>query len=370
MYYLTEPKYKKIKIMGSGASGQTYLVEEKDSKNRFVLKEIKLTDSNSAKVNSEISILKKIKKYGCDSSLLCLHKYYIDYETFTMNIITDLFENSQTLAEYIRNYKELEVELKKQDPDTRGFLDRRDFLVIMKNLMEALVYLHKIGIAHGDLKPENILINNNLDIQIIDFGSACSKSCKYIPTLLYTAPEMITKIQKKVDLDSLQMSDVYAMGMILYLLGNFSFPFDLKMTRYHVQEELDSEDLLLLDDKSELSGELSGESNVSEKSFYELFGESIDSDKLFINLESDFTKIITLMEFYKKKENSIESSFNENDTKIDVMINRFIELMLKSYKKTNESRLSSKRLFGKLQGIIKRYNKTVENTTQIIILNE
>lgn len=41
---------------------------------------------------------------------------------------------------------------------------------VVKQIAEALSYLHKMKIAHRDIKPENILINENKEIKIIDLG--------------------------------------------------------------------------------------------------------------------------------------------------------------------------------------------------------
>jgi len=105
----------------------------------------------------------------------------------------------------------------------------------MKQVTNAIVYLHKKGIVHRDLKLENILVattqeNNGdplYDVKLTDFGLSVNKggvgsesmlqaSCG---TPVYMAPEVIQNH------DYSQQCDNWSMGVILYALMSKEFPF-------------------------------------------------------------------------------------------------------------------------------------------------
>ena len=97
---------------------------------------------------------------------------------------------------------------------------------LIKPLLEAVAYLHDLGIAHRDLKPENILCSENIeDIKIADFGLSKmvlpkEKMEGACGTLSYVAPEVLSMQGYGVQ------ADIWSVGVILFLILCGKLPFD------------------------------------------------------------------------------------------------------------------------------------------------
>lgn len=96
----------------------------------------------------------------------------------------------------------------------------------LQQIINAVEYLHRMGIAHRDLKPENLLLDFKHNIKVVDFGlsnlytepnrlmTACGSPC-------YAAPEMISGLVY----DGLK-TDLWSCGIILYAMLCGYLPFE------------------------------------------------------------------------------------------------------------------------------------------------
>ena len=108
----------------------------------------------------------------------------------------------------------------------RRGLTRQELCDLMGRIAEGLDEAHILGIVHRDVKPSNILFNQAYDAFLTDFGLAKFTGRKsgmtgmlLVGTPEYMSPEQVQRLQ--VD----GRTDIYALGVILYLILTGRHPF-------------------------------------------------------------------------------------------------------------------------------------------------
>ena len=107
----------------------------------------------------------------------------------------------------------------------RGRQTEQESRRLFQQIVSAVAYCHANGVVHRDLKAENLLLDKKNNIKIIDFGFSnyqppdqlLSTWCGSPP---YAAPELLLA----QEYDGRQ-SDVWSLGVILYILVTAGFPF-------------------------------------------------------------------------------------------------------------------------------------------------
>ena len=226
-----DAKFELLESIKSGSAGAVYRGHLKNRANskqiafKFLFdnfKEIRTKNSNDKNKKSkneqnkhlEISIHGMLKHKNIPE----IYGYY-------------KIQNSSCIAMEFTKYGD--IENFKRKILKRSSLSETLVLYIAGGIIEALYYIHsKCKIIHMDIKQQNILIDDFLTIKLTDF----SVSLKYkyakdyinlpmVGTCYYMSPEVLKR--KKILVSEASKIDVYSLGVLLYLLAFYDYPYKL-----------------------------------------------------------------------------------------------------------------------------------------------
>lgn len=107
-----------------------------------------------------------------------------------------------------------------------GRLKEKQARKFFREVVAAIDYCHSLRVIHRDIKAENLLLDRHMCVKLIDFGLSNQwtpggflKTFCGSPT--YTAPELIKRQQYEGP-----EIDIWALGVLLYVLVCGSLPFD------------------------------------------------------------------------------------------------------------------------------------------------
>ena len=196
--------------LGSGATGEVFLAEDRLLRRRVAIKVIRLEHSQ------DVTFRHRLQKEAERASQL---------NNEHIAAIHDLVEQDGRLF-LVMEYVEGETLRARM----RGPLATPEFFSIAEQCLEGVAAAHQRGILHCDLKPENLMITPEGRVKILDFGFAqpTKKEESTTRTLSsttlggtpgYMAPEVL--LGGAPD----ERSDIFSLGVVLYeaLAGHHPF---------------------------------------------------------------------------------------------------------------------------------------------------
>lgn len=206
-------KYEMGRKLGQGSFGIVYEIMNKASEEKFAIKVISKEKVGGGKASFENEVF--IMKSVIHPNLIKLEEVFESKKK--LYLITELCEAG-----------ELGKIIKKEGP-----IPEQTSKLIMRQIVDAISYLHRNDIVHRDLKLENILLKEfDPDqgiyyIKVTDFGLSSQRATAgtesmfedYCGTPLYMAPEIIENLPYS------QLCDVWALGIIMFILLTSHSPF-------------------------------------------------------------------------------------------------------------------------------------------------
>ncbi|KAG5850892.1 calcium/calmodulin-dependent protein kinase type IV [Anguilla rostrata] len=183
--------------LGRGATSVVFRCEEKQTQKPYATKILKKTIDKKI-VRTEIGVLLRLSH----PNIIRLKEIF---ETDTeIALILELVTGGELFDRIVE----------------RGYYSERDAAHVIKQILEAVAYLHENGVVHRDLKPENLLyadLSLDAPLKIADFG--LSKIIDEQVTMKtvcgtpgYCAPEILRGNAYGPEVD------MWSVGVILYIL--------------------------------------------------------------------------------------------------------------------------------------------------------
>ncbi len=207
-------RYEFIEELGVGGMGRVYKVFDKKINEDVALKILKSEISEDEKTierfGNELKFTRKIvHKNVC-------RMYDINEEKGTQYITMEYVPGEDLKSTVVRV----------------GQLSVGKAVSVAKQVCEGLIEAHKLGVVHRDLKPQNIMIDKEGNVRIMDFGIARSLKAEGITDdgIMVGTPEYMSPEQVKGE-EADHRSDIYSLGVLLYVLLTGVLPFDSETLR-------------------------------------------------------------------------------------------------------------------------------------------
>lgn len=213
-----EGKYNLKQLLGTGAFSEVKLAESKENPGQMFA--VKIIDKKALKgkedsLENEIRVLRRFSEFGNKS----LGDGSEQSKCLTHPNIVQLFE---TLEDKHKVYLVMELVSGGELFDrivAKGSFTEKDASNLIRQILEAVGYMHKQGVVHRDLKPENLLFyssDEDSKIMVSDFGLSKMEDSGIMATACgtpgYVAPEVLA--QKPYG----KAVDVWSIGVISYIL--------------------------------------------------------------------------------------------------------------------------------------------------------
>ena len=195
--FLNQNGLEVVRALGSGGYGTVYLVRSQKYNQDFALKQIhkQINITQESEMLSQLDCPNIVRLYGTYTYGNC--KYLL--EEYCPKTIQD-------------------------DIITKKAFSKKEIVLFMKGVLNALDFCHSHNISHGDIKPSNFLIDQYGRIKLCDFGLSLghvdSELCdNYSGSLAFMAPEILVKKPYNRFL-----SDIWSFGVAFYMIVTKQLP--------------------------------------------------------------------------------------------------------------------------------------------------
>jgi serine/threonine protein kinase len=205
-------------FINEGENGLIYKATNKKNNKIYVIKAIK-DNNNRVLIEREKNLLK-------NESHQNIIRHYSSFVENNINFFVLEFFDGENLEHLSNKYKSY---------NPPKYIPESLIIIILKGVINGLIYLHNRNIMHRDITPDNIMIDNNNVVKITDFG--ISKKCNNLDELAkgslrgkthYTSPEISKAYFKGQQYTNYNFkTDIFSLGVTMFNIMTFDFPLNI-----------------------------------------------------------------------------------------------------------------------------------------------
>lgn len=205
--------YKIISLLGEGGMANVYLAE-----------------NTSLKIHVALKVLKEdyVRNSNIRNRFLAEARNLAKMQHPSVIKVADLIDAGDIVAfamEYIQGETIDDFVFK------NGTLTEKSIKNVFNQILDAVDYVHNMGIIHRDIKPSNFMVTDSEIVKLLDFGIAKNKAENHtdytktglsdqLGTPAYMSPEQIRSTSAVNE-----QSDIYSLGVLLWFLLKGKSPY-------------------------------------------------------------------------------------------------------------------------------------------------
>lgn len=187
---LLHEKYQIKKVLGQGGFGITYLAYDQTLQQNVAIKEyfpvkiVRRLGNTLRKGQGEYELSATAMVYpqngqeekylnGMQNFLEEAQVLFGKFDVEGLAAVKDYFEENGTayiVMEYLSG-----PTLQEYEKEHKGKISEKQAEILLEPVINALAYIHSIGIVHCDISPDNLIFNKEGQLKLIDFGAAKNK---------------------------------------------------------------------------------------------------------------------------------------------------------------------------------------------------
>ncbi len=204
---LLHEKYQIKKVLGQGGFGITYLAYDQTLQQNVAIKEyfpvkiVRRLGNTLRKGQGEYELSATAMVYpqngqeekylnGMQNFLEEAQVLFGKFDVEGLAAVKDYFEENG-MAYIVMEYLSGPT-LQEYEKEHKGKISEKQAEILLEPVINALAYIHSIGIVHCDISPDNLIFNKEGQLKLIDFGAAKNKKKEKEEQYCkggYTAPE-------------------------------------------------------------------------------------------------------------------------------------------------------------------------------------